>query len=123
MPKQVYASPGKTLFASATDEKSADGSHHHYAFTNVPAPGAPEIPLSSIKFQNGRPEDVGVNGVSDVMVLAAVVDHLQGFQRGPFACNENTQAIAALENAIAWIRLRPNLSGRVQGTAKGATPE
>lgn len=123
MPKQVYASAGKTLFATATDERSADGSHHHYAFTNVPAPGAPEIPLATIKFQNGRPEDVGVNGVSDLMVLAALIDHLQGFQNGPYRCDQNSQAIANLQNAYSWINLRPNLSKTPQGATKGATSE
>ncbi len=125
MAKEFYSQViGKqACYASATDEKSADGSHHHYDFTNVPEPGSPAISLSKLKFQNGRPEEVGVNGVSDRAVIAAVIDHLEGFQSGPFACSQNAQAIGSLKNAIAWLVSRPNLSGRVQGSTNGATPE
>jgi len=108
--------------AAATDEKSADGTHHHYEFSHTPTPGGPTVPLSKLKFQNGLADEVGVNGVTDRMVLAAVIDHIAGFQAGPFACPQNEYALTSLRNAIAWLDNRPVIRTPRQGsTPNGAT--
>jgi len=120
MARQVYSAKKQGMCsASATDEKGADGASHHYEFTHHPTVDSPAIPLSSLKFQNGDPAQVGVNGVTDEMVLAALIDHLKGFQGGPYACNENANAVQALINGLAWLNGRPNLYGRgIQGAEK-----
>ena len=119
MAKVMYSS-GNGCHAAAVDEKSADGAHHSYEFTHTPSPGGPDIPLSKLKFQNGPANDVGVNGVTDVMVIAAVIDHLSGIQAGPYRCGQNDQAIAALRNATQWLVSRPTFRLAPQ---QGSTPE
>jgi hypothetical protein len=60
---------------------------------------AVERPFLRVVFQRGFPKEVGINGcrVEDVIDLA--IDRLQRYQRGPLACEENAQALHALEQA------------------------
>lgn len=118
MAKVMYSS-GNGCHAAAVDEKSADGAHHNYEFSHTPSLGSPAIPLSKLKFQNGPADDVGVNGVTDVMVIYAVIDHLDGIQSGPYRCHQNDQAIAALRNATQWLARRPKFRLAPQ---QGSTP-
>lgn len=59
----------------------------------------------TIRFQKGALE-LGRNGVTTEELLTVLTEHLQGFQKGSFACVENALAIAALITAKFWIRER-----------------
>ena len=59
----------------------------------------------SIKFQDGDPHKE-VNGVTNEILLAIVIDRLQGMQDGPFACDENAYALTNLENALRELKVR-----------------
>jgi len=50
---------------------------------------------STVLFQNGPINEVGVNGVTHEALLAIIIDRLEGFQKGPFACPENEIALNA----------------------------
>ncbi len=89
----------------ATDEQSG-GANHHYAFKYQPTPGGPIVEMGSLKFQSGFPAEAGVNGVSDEQVLLALIDHIEGLQRGN-SCHQNYNALMNLKNALDWIRVRP----------------
>jgi hypothetical protein len=54
----------------------------------------------SIIFQNGTVPEAGVNGVTQEALLAVVIDRLQGFQSGQFACEENQVALDHCEAAL-----------------------
>jgi len=57
-----------------------------------------------IRFQKGPLKEVGhVNGVSDEALLAIVKDRLEGFQTGPFSCQENGLAIANIDIALEYL--------------------
>lgn len=99
----------------ATDDKSADGSSHSYGFSYQPSAGAPSIPMGSIKFQNGPVAQAGVNGVSDAQLISVLIDHIEGFQNGPYRCNENYQAAWHLREALGWLKLRANNAQYDQG--------
>lgn len=58
-----------------------------------------------IKFQKGA-MTLGRNGCTTEEVLDVLVDHLQGFQRGKFACRENAIVLTHLEEARLWVRER-----------------
>lgn len=118
--KEVYASAnaaGGPVRAFATDDpaKGGDGACHHYRVTHKPSVDGPEIDLGVIKFQNGLPADVGVNGVSDEALLSVIADHLEGFQLGVCNCQANRQAAQHVREAISW------LSSRTPAQ-RGATP-
>ena len=59
-----------------------------------------------VVFQEGFPQEVGINGcrVDDVIELA--VDKLEDYQRGPLACEENDLALKSLRTALRAIRSR-----------------
>jgi len=116
--KEVYAmSQGQqgSFRAYATDQPStSDATRHHYHVTHTPTPGGPEIDLATIKFQDGIPAQVGINGVTDESLLAILADHLDGFQQGPCNCEANRQAAWHVHEAQRWLKQRLN-------TQRGAT--
>jgi hypothetical protein len=61
-----------------------------------------------IKFQKGAME-LGRNGVTTEELLDVLIDHLAGFQRGPFACRENAIVLTKLEESRLWVRERARL--------------
>lgn len=69
-----------------------------------------------IKFQKGA-MDLGRNGVTTEEVLDVLIDHLKGFQKGPFACRENAIVITKLEESRLWVRERARL--RAEQGVKG----
>ena len=76
---------------------------------NVETKGAGERvekPFIQITWQKGLPDSAGVNGcrVDDVLVVAA--DKIQSYQSGPLACEENADALRAIEAALAAMAAR-----------------
>jgi hypothetical protein len=59
----------------------------------------------TIRFQKGAMA-LGRNGVTTEEVLDVLIDHLGGFQKGPFACRENALALTHIETARLWVRER-----------------
>ena len=60
----------------------------------------------NIKFQCGPVQEHGVNGASIENVLELLIQRLEGFQCGPFACYENATAITKLRGAVAALEAR-----------------
>ena len=91
----------------STDKPGSDGAHHVYKIM-VPNEIDPTAGLlATIKFQNGaRSETDETNGVLDVDLLEIVRDRLTCFQSGPFACEENTEALRHITEALMWLNKR-----------------
>ena len=68
--------------------------------------GAADLPAIDIKFQCGPIKVVGVNGCAIEDVIDVLMTRLDGFQRGPFACDENAHAIGDLAAAKAALEAR-----------------
>lgn len=81
--------------------------------------GTPEAAVN-IVFQNGPIPEKGVNGVTHEALLAILIDRLEGFQRGRFACDGNAAALWNLENAQRALlgRTRERMARGVEGTHK-----
>lgn len=94
------------------DEPGAGGANHHYA---VDVDGS-ENGLD-VHFQNGPIAEAGVNGVTQEVLLAIIADRLRCFQAGPFACNENANALACVLKAQEWLqsRTRARMARGVEG--------
>ena len=100
---------------SVMDEPGAGGAHHYYA---VDVDGS-ENGLD-VHFQNGPIVEAGVNGVTQEVLLAIVIDRLRCFQAGPFACKENAEALDHAQQSLDWLksRTKARMARGVEGTHK-----
>lgn len=94
----------------ATTDISEVGGVHHYAVVE----SKNGTILSEVRFQNGPVKEAGINGVHNEDLLLMVLNRLQHFQDGPFACRENALAITKIEEAVMWLRKR-TLDRQVRG--------
>src|SRR5262245_6194341 len=97
------------------DEPGAGGANHHYRI------GCLERDWSQhIQFQNGPIAEVGVNGVTQEALLAIVIDRLECFQAGPYACMENMRALSNCQAALDWLKSRTlkRMERGVEGTSQ-----
>lgn len=94
------------------DEPGSGGANHQYVVI------LPDRPDTYITFQNGPIAEVGVNGLTQEVLLAIVVDRLAAFQAGPFACKENAAALVHCQHAqeVLLSRTRARMARGVEGT-------
>lgn len=59
-----------------------------------------------ILMQNGLPSEVGANGVTADCLLKVVKELFEGYQSGPFACEENQVVINSVDRALNAIHQR-----------------
>lgn len=71
-----------------------------------------------IIFQNGPIKEVGVNGITHESLLAILIDRLEGFQSGPYACEDNALALMQLKLALRNLQARTmrRIERGVEGT-------
>lgn len=117
-----------TLSVRVLDEAGAGGANHLYHITGFNSASNPSDPWterhgqpaehSTILFQNGPIPEKGVNGLTQEVLLAIVQDRLEAFQAGPFACEENGNALEAVKEAMHWLHHRTlkRLARGVEGT-------
>lgn len=116
------------LEIAVLDEPGAGGACHLYQVTGFDTATNPSDPFvarhgksaqhSTVLFQNGPIAEAGVNGVTHEALLAILVDRLESFQRGPYACRENAIALTKLQEAQHWLhhRTRARVARGVEGT-------
>lgn len=118
-----------TITIEVLDEPGAGGANHAYSITGYdlksnPSFGFLGVPAgahdfsTAILFQNGPIAEAGVNGITQEVLLAVVIDRLRSFQAGPYACRENALALTKLEEAQHWLhhRTRARMARGVEGT-------
>lgn len=100
------------LTVTVMDEPGQGNACHEYDIT-----GGAAVP-TFIRFQNGPINEVGVNGITHEVLLAILIDRLQGFQKGPYVGRENALALTHLEDAQHWLqhRTRARMARGVEGT-------
>jgi hypothetical protein len=88
----------------ALDDKEGPACHHYIFNVN---PGPVEKLVGELRFQQGPRNEAGSTpGVVTAAVLAMLIDHLEGFQRGPYPSRETAIVIKKLEEALHWTRAR-----------------
>jgi hypothetical protein len=94
----------------AVDEKGAGNANHKYYVmpTESEFVGLGMTTYYEVEFQNGAIKENGINGIHNEDLIAIVIDRLQGFQDGDFACRENALALTKLEEALLWLNKRTN---------------
>lgn len=110
------------ITVTARDEPGSGSANHLYRLEWDDKKWGPDPQsmhqMSDIHFQEGPINEVGTNGVTHEVLLAIIVDRLQAFQKGPFACRENALALTKIEEALHWLnhRTQQRLARGVEGT-------
>lgn len=122
----VEGDQASQLVIEVIDEPGAGGANHAYHIDgfdpSMNPSGFPEgasLPTGMrIVFQNGPIKEVGVNGVTQEALLAIVIDRLNSFQNGLYACAENDRALRSCKDALSWlqVRTRARIARGVEGT-------
>lgn len=102
------------------DEPGQGGANHEYLVLLPPDSTFQHAPVNgvTIQFQNGPIKEFGVNGVTGEALTAIQIDRLRGFQSGPFACDDNAEALAHYEAALECLqrRTKARIARGVEGT-------
>ena len=105
------------------DAPGAGGANHLYSVTgfdtssNASNQDEPYV-ACEILFQNGPIKENGVNGLTQETLAAIIIDRLRSFQKGPFACEENQEALANFESGLEILqrRTKRRIARGVEGT-------
>lgn len=102
-----------TITIAVLDEPGAGGANHVYQVTGFDLSknpsklgDGPDANCQLVVFQNGTILENGINGITQEVLLAIVVDRLRSFQAGPFACKANACALTHIEEAQHWLQQR-----------------
>jgi len=108
------------LKIEVTDEPGAGGANHAYKISGIGPTERRPLGEVFIDFQNGPIPDHGVNGLTQEVLLAIVIDRLRSFQAGQFACRENALALTHIETGLLWLKQRTlaRMARGVEGTHK-----
>ena len=100
------------------DERDASYGNASHAYTLTFVDKEDREAQIGIDFQRGPIKEVGVNGVTNEALLAILIDRMEGFQSGAFACEDNREVLACLLNAMRWLqeRTRARVARGVEGT-------
>lgn len=116
------------LTITVLDAPGAGGANHLYEIRGLDSGSNPSCPYvarygapadhTTILFQNGPINEVGVNGITQEVLLTVVADRLRSFQAGPFSCRENALALTKIEEALHWLQQRTlrRMRAGVEGT-------
>lgn len=98
----------KDLEVSATDQTTKGQANREYEirWKNKNQPNQTTLNHLQIRFQNGNPTEVGVNGVTDEALIAISIDRMKSFQTGPNANRETGIALTQLEEALTSLKSR-----------------
>jgi len=84
------------------DDPGPGGASHLY-YVYIPEIMGPGLELH---FQEGPTAEAGVNGITQEVLLAIVIDRLRAFQAGPFPSNYNDSALMHCEQALEQLKAR-----------------
>lgn len=124
---QHNTNPANTeLKVEVLDEPGAGNASHLYCITGMDSVTNPST-LRGMKFdqiaqhvlfQNGSPQEYGVNGVTHEAHLAILIDRLECFQAGPFAHPANAKALQHLYGALEALqsRTQERMAQGIEGT-------
>lgn len=107
---------------SVLDEPGQGGACHLYRLAYDDPKWGPDPQsmrqMIDLHFQEGPIAEVGINGITHEALLAILIDRLQSFQAGAYACHENALALTTLEEAMYWLHNRTlaRVARGVEGT-------
>jgi hypothetical protein len=105
------------IILKVMDASDVDGTNHHYRMEYSPDKFG-YLLAQTLTFQNGIISEVGINGITQEILIAICIDRLRSFQAGNFCCRESALALTKLEEAQMWLhsRTRSRMDRGVEGT-------
>lgn len=115
------------LTVAVIDQPGSGGACHRYEISGFDPKTNPSsdhtdaedlFTSKTILFQNGPINEVGVNGVTHEVLLAILIDRMEGFQAGPYASHDNQEALDAMRVAQTALQRRTlaRMARGVEGT-------
>lgn len=110
------------------DEPGAGNANHLYRISGFISSSNPSDPWTAKHgvpavdalrlFQNGPIGEVGVNGTTHEAEAAILIDRFEGFQKGPYACEDNEEGLFHLRAFLECCqrRTRARMAREVEGT-------
>jgi hypothetical protein len=96
-----------TLEADDRNPDNGNASHHYRAhYLQKASEGFSYAQNQDISFQDGPIGEVGVNGVTNELCAAIIIDRLEGFQTSKYACPENAAALEHFRAGLAALESR-----------------
>ena len=96
----------EVLEITVLDEPGDGGACHEYEIRLLGDDGG-IIRAWDINFQKGPIADPNDrNGLTNEALLAILIDRMEGFQSGPFHCNENQAVLELVTNALEGLHIR-----------------
>lgn len=93
------------ISADERDPINGGASHHYIIYFRLPDDGL--LKVADIQFQHGpRHEEGSKLGATEAAIIQVLIDRLEGFQAGRFACGSNQRALRALREAQNEMRDR-----------------
>ena len=100
----------QAIHLEAKDTPGPGGANNHYRILLVGEHQGRQGECSwsdlDIHFQNGAVKSAGINGISNEVLLAILIDRLEGFQEGSWPSHENQVALDHLQTARLWLYKR-----------------
>jgi len=84
------------------DAKGSGGAHHKY----VVASRDLKKVFAGIEFQDGPIKENGVNGCQNEDLMMVIIDRLECFQKGEFACDANHVTLAMCYETLKCMQAR-----------------
>jgi hypothetical protein len=99
------------------DEPGDGGAYHEYNIVDI---NDKSKSYSKIKFQKGPVKENGVNGIFIEDLIWICIHRLACFQKGNFACKENSNAKEYLQKALDQLnnRTKERQNRNVEGTSQ-----
>ena len=114
MSRKIEIGSQRYTQVTCLDEPGPGGACHEYRVEDV---SRPSRFFAGIVFQHGPVLENPINGCFMEDLLAVVIDRLQHFQKGDYACSENAYALENIEEALHWLNKRTK--GREERGVKG----
>lgn len=109
----------EAILVQAVGDVGPGGANHRYAIEYIS--GNVMTRIGTLQFQKGpRDEPGSTSGITEAALLAVLIDRLECFQAGPYACEENQQTLDALWVAMNAVHARAHARAErgVLGTYK-----
>lgn len=114
------------LNVTVLDEPGAGGASHLYRIDGFDTDANPSQHMIDgppwqgmhVLFQNGPIAEAGVNGITHEVLLAILIDRMEGFEAGPYGSAYNRSALWHLREAQTALldRTRDRMARNVEGT-------
>lgn len=96
-----------------TDAADESGAAHLYELVIDVGGNGKAKSIGFVQFQKGpRLDPSSTPGATEAALLAVLIDRMEGFQAGPYACRENAIQLTKLQECMHWTRHRADERAR-----------